>query len=202
MCLTISKIFDNKAYFEVQTTYACLKLTSREQETEFWEFLSIFGSKVRIAILKLLLQVEWRSLSDIQKKLGNESGLRITLPGVLKHMKELEEAGMVRRESGAFMEKPDARKTIYMLEGKERVLKIMNQLEKNVGNMLKAGAVFSETSNLARKVQGIGRRATTKEKDELKRLIAECEKQEVNRHLTQDEKKKLRLWKMMLTLEE
>ena len=179
-----------------------MKLTSPEQETEFWEFLSIFGSKVRIAILKLLLQVEWRSLSDIQKKLGNESGLRITLPGVLKHMKELEEAGMVRRESGAFMEKPDARKTIYMLEGKERVLKIMNQLEKNVGSMLKAGAMFSETSNLARKMQGIGRRATTKEKAELERLIVECEKEEVNRHLTQDEKKKLRLWKMMLTLEE
>lgn len=179
-----------------------MKLTTREQETEFWEFLHIFGSKVRIAILRLLLQVEWRSLSDIQKKLESELGLRITLPGVLKHMKELEEAGMVRRESGAFMEKPDARKTIYMLEGKERVLKIMNQLEESVGTMLKAGAMFSETSNLARKMQGIGRRPTRQEKEGLEKLIARCEKQEVSRHLTPDEKKKLKLWKMMLTLEE
>lgn len=179
-----------------------MKLTTREQEIEFWEFLHIFGSKVRIAILRLLLRVEWRSLSDIQKKLESELGLKITLPGVLKHMKELEEAGMVRRESGAFMEKPDARKTIYMLEGKERVQKIMNQLEENVGTMLKAGVMFSETSNLARKMQGIGRRPTRQEKERLEKLIARCEKQEVSRHLTLDEKKKLKLWKMMLTLEE
>jgi len=180
----------------------CSKLTNSRQTKDFWKLLHIFENNVRLAILKMLLQVEWRSLSDIQRKLENELGLKITLPGVLKHMKELEEAGMVRRESGAFMEKPDARKTIYMLEGKERVQKIMNQLEKNVGSMLKAGTTFGETSNLARKIQRIGTKPMRQGKEQLKKLIAKCEKPDVNEHLTLDEKKKLKLWKMMLTIEE
>jgi len=125
----------------------------------------------------------------------------MTLPGVLKHMKELEEAGIVRRESGAFIEKPDARKTIYMLEGKERVQKIMNQLEVSIGGMLKAGVLFRQTANLARKIQGIGRRPTTQEKEKLKSLLHQCEKKEISKHLTEDEKKKIKLWKMMLELE-
>lgn len=177
-------------------------MTNQEQETEFWELLPIFGSQIRITILKLLLHVEWRSLSGIRKKLESELGLKITLPGVLKHVKELEEAGMVRRESGAFMEKPDARKTIYMLEGKERVQKIMNQLENDVGNMLKAGAMFSKTSKVARKIQRMGRKPLKQDEEQLKKLIARCEKQEVSRHLTLDEQKKLKLWRMMLALEE
>ena len=176
-------------------------MNAQNQQIDIWKLLSLFDNKTRVQIIKMLLKVEWRSLSDIQRKLKNENGKEITLPGVLKHMKELEQAGIVRRESGAFIEKPDARKTIYMLEGKERIQKIMNRLEKSMGNMLKAGAIFSQTANLARKVQGIGRRPITQEKEKLKSLLNQCEKKEIDKHLTEDEKKKIKLWKMMLELE-
>jgi DNA-binding transcriptional ArsR family regulator len=181
--------------------YKDTKLGSQNEEPDIWKLLSLFDSKTRVQIIKMLLKVEWQSLSEIQRKLQNQDRKEMTLPGVLKHMKELEEAGIVRKESGAFIEKPDARKTIYMLEGKERIQKIMNQLENNVGNMLKAGAIFNQTANLARKIQGRGRKPSTQEKEQLKSLLDLCEKIEISQHLTEDEKKKIKLWKMMLELE-
>lgn len=171
-------------------------------EKNFWRLLHVFESKVRVEIIKLLLQIEWRSLSDIAKKLESDAGLKITLPGVLKHMRELERAGIVRHESGIYSEKPDARKTIYMLQGKERVAKIMELLEKNVASILNAGIIMTETSRLARRLQGIGRKISDEEKESLKALIAQCEAMEVSMYLTDDEKKKVRLWKMMITMEE
>lgn len=98
------------------------------------------------------------------------------------------------------MDKPDARKAIYMLEGKERVQKILDTLEKDVGTWLTAGLVFAETARLARRIQGMGSRATDKEKKRLTALLAECESETIREHLTEDEKKKLKLWKTMLSL--
>lgn len=175
---------------------------SHSFEEGFWKLLHVFENKVRVEIIKLLLQLEWRSLSDIAKKLESDAGLKITLPGVLKHMRELERAGIVRHESGIYSEKPDARKTIYMLQGKERVAKIMELLEKSVASILNAGIVITEASSLARRLQGIGGRMNEAERDRLKSLIAKCETSEVNVYLTDDEKKKIRLWKMMITMEE
>lgn len=174
----------------------------QNKEIDLWKLMGLFDSKTRVQIIKMLLKVEWRSLSEIQRKLKSETGKEMTLPGVLKHMKELEQAGIVRRESGAFMREPDARKTFYMLEGKERVEKIMNQLEVSVGGMLKAGVLFRQTANLARRIQGVGRRSTTQEKERLESLLARCWRREVSNYLTEDEKKKMKLWKMMLELEE
>ncbi len=171
-------------------------------EEDFWRLLHVFENKVRVEIIKLLLQIEWRSLSDIARKLESDSGLKITLPGVLKHMRELERAGIVRHESGIYSEKPDARKTIYMLQGKERVAQIMELLEKNVASILNAGIVMTETSRLSRRLQGIGRKISDEERENLKALIEKCETEEVNVYLTEDEKKKIRLWKMMITMEE
>lgn len=54
----------------------------------------------------------------------------MTLPGLLKHMRQLEEAGIVRHDSSVFAKKPDATKTIYMLEGKERIEKLLMNLRK------------------------------------------------------------------------
>jgi len=176
-------------------------LDIQNKEIDLWKLLGLFDNETRVQIMKMLLKVEWRSLSDIQRKLKNQGGKEMTLPGVLKHMKELEEAGIVRRESGAFIEKPDARKTIYMLEGKERVQKIMNQLEVSIGGMLKAGVLFRQTANLARKIQGMGIKPTTQEKEKLESLLDQCEKSEISKDLTEDEKKKIKLWKMMLELE-
>jgi predicted transcriptional regulator len=167
-------------------------------EVDPYKLLHVFENNVRIEIVKLLLQFEWRSLSDIAERLGSTYGRKMTLPGVLKHMKELEAAGIVRHESGIYAEKPDARKTIYLLEGKERVEKILHQLENSVGNLLRAGVIFSETAKLARKVQGTGIRLVKEEKKRFESLLAQCESERVASCLTEDEKKKVKLWRMMM----
>ena len=169
-------------------------------KVDFWKLLRVFQSKVRVEIVRLLLRLEWRSLSDIAEKLKNECDLKITLPGLLKHMKELENAGIVRHESGVFAEKPDARKTIYILEGKERIEKLLHYLEVDVESNLVAGKTFSEASKLARKIQGVGRGLSKKELVEFESLLAECESEKVRSFLTEDEKKKIKLWRMMMSM--
>lgn len=176
-----------------------VKSSDSKLEANYWETLHVFDNKVRVEIVKLLLQFEWRSLSEISKKL-EKRGWKMTLPGLLKHMKELEKAGIVRRESGIYAEKPDARKTIYMLEGKERVEKIMKHLEENVGNPLRAGVIFSKTAELARNIQRSPRLAKEEGKKRLESLLAQCESKKVYPYLTEDEKKKVKLWKMMLEI--
>lgn len=172
------------------------------KERQFWEILKVFENDVRVEIIRLLLQVEWQSLSEIAKKLENNFGRKMTLPGLLKHMRELEDAGIVRHESGIYADKPDARKTIYILEGKERIQKILNILEEKIATPLVAGLLFNETSKLARRLQGMGGRSTKGEKEKLKSLIDKCESKDIESNLTEDEKKKLKLWKMMITMEE
>lgn len=171
-------------------------------EKKSLKLLSIFTNNVRVETIKLLLEFEWRSLSDIAKKLEKDYGWKITLPGLLKHMRELEDAGIVRRESGVFAKVPDARKTIYILEGKERVEKILKQL-KSIENPLFAGRVFAETARLARKIQGMGSTLITDdERKRLESLVNRCESNEISKYLTEDEKKKVKLWRMMMTLME
>jgi DNA-binding transcriptional ArsR family regulator len=177
----------------------CPTLNNSKSEVNFWKLLRTFENKFRVEIVKLLLQFEMISLSDIARKLGGESGRRMTLPGLLKHMKILEDAGIVQKESGAFLPTPDARKTVYLLEGKERVEKILKHLESNVGNLLLAGASFSETAKLARKVQGTRHKLAREERKHLEFLLDRCESERVNNHLTEDEKKKVKLWRMMMT---
>ena len=169
-------------------------------EVDSWKLLQVFENKIRVETVKLLLKFEMMSLSDLAKKLESNYGWSITLPGLLKHMKELGDAGIIKQESGIFLPIPDARKTIYFLEGKERVEKILQQLEGNIGNLLLVGVIFSETAKLARKVQGMGSRGGKEERKHLNSLLAKCESEKVNRYLTEDEKKKVKLWRMMMTL--
>lgn len=169
-------------------------------EAEFWKHLDIFRSKVRRSIIELLLQLEWRSLSDIAERLENDCGMKMTLPGLLKHMKQLEEAGIVRHESGIFAKKPDARKTVYMLEGKERVENLLQQLEENLGNLLNTGVIFSETAKTARRIQGEGTCISKKELERFESLLAQCESEKIYGCLTEDEKKKVKLWRMMIKI--
>ncbi len=164
-----------------------------------WGLLGIFESEVRVEILKMLLRFEFRSLSEIAGVL-EERGWKMTLSGVLKHMKELEKVGLVRRESGIFGKKPDARKTIYFLEGRERVERVLQRLENDIVNQLRAGAMFGETARMARLMQGTGAGLPDREKERLGSLIAECESENVYKHLTEDEKKKLKLWRMMMSI--
>jgi predicted ArsR family transcriptional regulator len=168
-------------------------------EVEFWKYLSVFKSKVRRCIIEILLQLEWRSLSDIAERLEKDYSLKMTLPGLLKHMKQLEEAGMIRHESGIFANIPDARKTVYVLEGKGRVEKLLQQLEGNVGNLINAGIIFSETAKTARRIQGM-RNISKDEMRYFEALLAQCETEKVNGCLTEDEKKKVKLWRMMMKL--
>ena len=166
------------------------------------KLLRAFDNKVRVEIVKLLFQFEWRSLSDIARALEKDHGWKMTLPGVLKHMKELESAGIIRSVSGVYAKIPDARKTIYLLEGRERVEKIMEQFESNILAPLQAGLTYSETAKLARKVQGLESRLDKEEQRRLEILLTQCESEKVYTHLTEDEKKKLKLWKMMTKLME
>jgi DNA-binding transcriptional ArsR family regulator len=174
-------------------------LNNSKPEVDFWKLLRVFENKIRVEIVKLLLQFEMISLSDIAKKLEGQYNRKMTLPGLLKHIKILEDAGIVQRESGAFLPTPDARKTIYLLEGKERVKKILQQLEVNTGNLLLAGTIFSETAKLARKIQGIGDKLVKEETNRLQSLLAQCESEKIYNYLTEDEKKKVKLWRMMMT---
>ena len=171
-------------------------------EIDSWKLLRIFENKARVAIVRLLLQFEWRSLSEIAQKLESDYDCKMSLPGVLKHMRELEDAGIVRQESGVFAKVSDARKTIYTLEGKSRVEKVLQQLENNMTTPLLAGVVFSETAKLARKVQGIGAIAAKEERRRLESLLGSCESEKIFSYLTEDERKKVKLWRMMMALME
>ena len=168
-------------------------------EVDFWKLLRVFGNKIRAEIVMLLLKFEMVSLSEVAKKLEAEYGRKMTLPGLLKHMKKLQDAGIIKQESGAFLATPDARKTIYLLEGKERVEKMLHQLEDNIGNLLLTGAIFGETAKLARKLQETEHRLVKEERKRLESLLAQCESEKVYSHLTDDEKKKVKLWRMMMT---
>jgi DNA-binding transcriptional ArsR family regulator len=153
-----------------------------------------------VAVVRLLLQFEWRSLSEIAQKLESDYDCKMSLPGLLKHMKELESVGIVRQESGIFAKMSDARKTIYTLEGKTRVEKVLQQIEDNVANPLLAGLIFTETAQLARKVQGVGAMLTKAEEKRLESLLDQCESERIFRHLTEDERKKVKLWRMMMAI--
>lgn len=166
-------------------------------EADGFELLSVFESKVRVEIVKMLLELEFRSLSEISDELRHR-GWSMTLSGVLKHMRELEKAGIVRHEPGIYAEKPDARKTIYSLEGRERIEKVLQLLEGEVVRALRAGVLFGETARVARQMQGA--RQGSFEKEHLESLLGECKSENVYGYLTDDERKKLELWKMMLTM--
>jgi len=141
-------------------------------------------------------------LTEISEKLDTDYGYKMSLPGVLKHMRELQDAGIVRQESGVFAKVSDARKTIYTLEGKKRVEKVLQQLEDNVASPLLAGLVFRETAELARKVEGVGSMVIKGERTRLESLLQLCESEKTFSHLTEDERKKVKLWRMMMTLME
>jgi DNA-binding transcriptional ArsR family regulator len=168
-------------------------------EVEDFELLRIFGNEVRVEILRLLLDFDFRSLSEIAAGL-KKRGWEMTLSGVLKHMRELEKAGLVRHEAGIFGEKPDARKTIYFLEGRERVKRILALLEGDIISLLRVGVVFGEAARIARQMLGTGRSLSGRDKKRLESLIAECESEAIYKFLTEDEKKKLKFWKMMLSI--
>jgi DNA-binding transcriptional ArsR family regulator len=175
-------------------------LSGRKLEVDPWKLLRVFDNKVRVAIVRLLLQFEWRSLSEIAQKLESNYGYKMSLPGLLKHMRELEDAGIVRQESGLFAKVADARKTIYTLEGRRRVEGMLQQLEENVANPLMAGLVFCETAGLARRIQGIEAGATREERRRLSSLLGSCESKKVFDYLTEDERKKVQLWRMMMSI--
>lgn len=164
-----------------------------------WRILSVFENEVRIGILRLLLEFEFRSLSEIAEDLAGQ-GWKMTLSGVIKHMKELETAGLVRHQSGVFADKPDARKRIYFLQGRERVETVLKDLKTDVLQPLRAGIAFYETAKLARAIQRIGHEPAEDDRKCLESLLAKCESKAIYVYLTEDERKKLRLWRMMMSI--
>jgi DNA-binding transcriptional ArsR family regulator len=166
-------------------------------KTGSWSTLRVFQNDVRIEILRFLLLSEMACLTDINKNLERALGRKLTLPAVLKHMRLLEKAGLVRLEPGIYGE-PDARKTLYLLEGKERVSRILVQLERDVCIPMLAGAIFNKTAKLARRVQTLGPIYARGSERQLESLLSDCEAQNVYCYLTEDEKKKVKFWKMMI----
>ena len=177
-----------------------IRLTESKIDVDSWSILHVFGNEMRIEILKLLLRHEMACLTDITRNLERNLRKKMTLPAVLKHMRILEKAGLVRLEPGIYPDKPDARKTLYMLEGRERILKILEQLEGNVRSRLIAGAVFHRTARLARSAQHMGLRYAGVNERHLESLLSECERGEIFDFLTEDEKKKVKLWRMMISV--
>jgi DNA-binding transcriptional ArsR family regulator len=167
-------------------------------EDKSWVQLGVFQSKTRIEILELLLKYEISSLSEICKKLKEIYDLKITLPGLLRHMHELEKVGIVRQESGGFLPTPDSRKRVYIIQGKDRVKEILQSWEK-LNMKLTAGIAFNELTKVARNVFATGTIPQPKDRKILERMIEKCESEEVKCHLMDDEMKKLKFWKMMLS---
>jgi DNA-binding transcriptional ArsR family regulator len=162
-----------------------------------WKFLSLFEDETRVQIIKILQKSEKLCLSDIARLL-EKGGHTMRLSAVVKHVQKLEEAGILRSESGKLTDEPDARKTMYILQGRERVKKVMNQLS-NIRNSLESGVTYSETAKLALMIQTTRRTAAEEETEELKSLIVTCESEEVNTQLTAEERENIKLWKTMLT---
>jgi hypothetical protein len=160
--------------------------------------LSVFESKARIEIVKLLLQFEIMSLSEIRKRLKETYERAITLPGLLRHMHELERVGIVNQESGGFLPVPDARRRVYIIQGKDRVKDILQSWD-ILSRKLGAGLAFSNLARTARQVFASGVLPQTKERLMLEKLIEVCESSQVACHLMDDEKKKIAFWKMMLS---
>jgi DNA-binding transcriptional ArsR family regulator len=165
-----------------------------------WKLLRVFSNTVRVKIVRLLLQSEMASLSDIAEFLKTNQ-LQMSLPGLFKHMQILEKTGIVRQMSGGIvLDKPDARKTIYLLEGKERVERILQQLETSVANLLIAGEMFRKVSRLAPRVLEVGPKFRREEGRLFESLLVQCESTNVYELLTEDEKMKVRFWRKMMTL--
>lgn len=166
---------------------------------EPWRLLHVFGNPARIEVVRHLLRTEMATLSDIATELS-ALGLKMSLPGLFKHMRILEKAGIVRAESGGLLpENPDARKTVYLLEGKERVESILNQLETEVGQLLWASETFHKASILAR-VLDAGPKRFMEERKRFEALLGQCESDKVLNLLTEDERRKVKLWRIMLQL--
>jgi hypothetical protein len=106
---------------------------------------------------------------------------------------------MHKESGGIVLKEPDARKAIYLLEGKERVEMILQQLEGNIKNFLLAGEIFNKTARLARRFLGMEERLFLEERKRFEFLLKQCESEGVYVYLTEDEKKKVKLWKMMTT---
>jgi anion-transporting ArsA/GET3 family ATPase len=165
-----------------------------------WKLLRVFSNTVRVKIVRLLLQSEMASLSDIAEFLKTNQ-LQMSLPGLFKHMQILEKIGIVRQMSGGIvLDKPDARKTIYLLEGKERVERILQQFETSVANLLIAGEMFRKVSRLAPRVLEVGPKFRREERRLFESLLVQCESTNVYELLTEDEKMKVRFWRKMMTL--
>ena len=172
-----------------------MKLNAQESRT--WRAnLSIFESRVRLEIIKILMEVDRLCMSDIAREL-EKRGFHMNLPAVVKHVQKLEKIEILRGASGSLTDEPDARKTIYTLQGKERVKRIMNQLT-NIENLLESGIAFNETAKMLLKVMSRGRRASKEELEQLRSQLIKCESRKIRKHLTEEEKENIELWKTML----
>lgn len=168
-------------------------------EDDWLHQLGIFENKTNVTVIQLLLNYELISLSEIRKKLREIYKLEITLPGLLKHLRDLEEAGIVRQDPETAIMRGDLRKNIYILQGKERVRDIL-QSWNVLSQKMVAGQTFCDLVKVCRRVF-ISEVFPIQTNNRLivEKLLARCESADVFGHLTEDEKMKIKFWKLMLT---
>jgi hypothetical protein len=169
-----------------------------KMKSDPWVQMRVIESEARMEIIELLFEYQIISLSEMKTKLMEIYSHKITLPGLLRHIHELEKVGIIRQDSGFFLPKPDTRKRVYIIQGKDRVKEILGSLTK-LKTKLTAGMVFSELSECARYLLSREPILQPNEREMLERMIEKCGSEDIFCHLTDDEKKKLKLYKLMLS---
>jgi hypothetical protein len=171
-------------------------------EESTWSQLQVFENRVRIEIIQLLMDFEIMSLSEIRKQLQSKHDRKISLPGILRHMRVLEKTGIILlyERGGGFGKKEDARKNSYMVQGKERVIRALNSWSK-LSEELITSKNFLDLRLYARSVFLSGNIPQEHEKEKLHHLINQCEQPKVFCCLSEDEKKKIEWWKKTISIE-
>lgn len=165
----------------------------------FWgDLLRVFMNETRVEILRLFFGSRWLTLGEIKQKLQTQHHRKISTPGVLKHVKELEKSGIIKAEwkGGWRLEQSDARKTLYKMEGKKRVKHVLQLLENEIAKSLIAGEIVQKIEHLTMEVQKLG--PGIREKMALlENLISESEDHQISCCLDDDDKKKVELGRVI-----
>jgi len=121
------------------------------------------------------------------------------MPALLKHVKELDKAGIIIVEwkAGWRLEKPDARKTFYRIHGKDRVEKVLELLENDVAKRLSAGKLVQRIIGLTMEVQSSGPKLNRVVRAQLEKLLSEFEDDKLSLYLAEDEKQKVGLARLV-----
>lgn len=152
------------------------------------KLLSVFLNETRIEILNLLLEKQWMNPKMIEEKLISEYNRKISTTGLLKHLKKLEQYGILKSQYGL-----DARKRMFKIIERNRVKMVLNILETEVILRLEAGLLAKRIADLSLEIQRLSPVPRRKKIMLLKSLISRFDDSDLKRYLEKDERKKINL---------